>query len=87
MGKTGQEGVHNMKKWEEKSKMKVAWRRENQGLLALKSSKMLELREASTFLQEMNEILPWYDDKATLPAQIYEIELNQNSLPDNKVEV
>jgi len=58
MGKTGQEGVHNMKKWEEKSKMKVAWRRENQGLLALKSSKMLELREASTFLQEMNEILP-----------------------------
>ena len=44
-------------------------------------------REASTFLQEMNEMLPWSDDKATFPAQVYEMELNQNSLPDNKVDV
>lgn len=44
-------------------------------------------REASTFLQEMNEMLPWSEDKATFPAQVYEMELNQNSLPDNKVDV
>ena len=43
------------------------------------------MREASTFLQEMNEMLPWSEDKTTIPAQVYEMELNQNSLPDNKV--
>lgn len=44
-------------------------------------------RKASTFLHEMNDMLPWSEDKATFPAQVYEMELNQNSLPDNKVDV
>jgi hypothetical protein len=35
----------------------------------------------------MNEMLPWSEDKATFPAQVFEMELNQASLPDNQVDV